>query len=441
MTTRLQPRILDHLAHGLYEPSPLQQIASDMRIEPEDMGEFQSAIDTLVDEGHITRQGGKLGLPSFPDEIIGKFKLNVRGFGFIIPETPYRDGDLFVPRGSTRDAISGDRVRAKVVHKAWRDKGGGGKSPYTGRILEVIERGQDHFVGTLIKDGQRWFVEPDGKSLYQKVLIHDPHAKNAKQGDKVIIELLHYPEDDYLAEGVITKVLGEAGKPDVETQAVIAAHGLRTDFPDATVEQARKVSREFDNDSQGPWEGREDLTNKFIFTIDPPDAKDFDDAISITYDEKSEEWTLGVHIADVANFITPGSALDVEAQARGNSVYLPRLVIPMLPEVLSNGVCSLQEGVPRFTKSAFITFDGQGNVISQRASRSVIKSRKRLTYLEAQALIDGDVKEARKQAKTDPDYEDELIDALKRSNTLARILEKRRQRDGMITLALPEVEL
>ena len=441
MSNRFSQRILDHLAHGLYEPAPVRRIADDMRIEPEDHAEFRAAIDELADAGRIAFADGRVQLPDFGDEITGRFKLNVRGFGFVVPDDPYRGGDLFVPRGSTRDAISGDRVRAKVRRQQWREKAQRGRSPYVGEILEVIERGQDHYVGTLLREGSRWFAEPDGKSLYGRVVIHDPGAKNAKEGDKVVIELVHYPEGDYLAEGVITKVLGEAGRPDVETQAVIVAHGLRTEFPDEAVNQARNASRSFEKDAKGPWPEREDLTSTFTFTIDPPDAKDFDDAISITHDKASDEWTLGVHIADVSHFIGPGSHLDREAEVRGNSVYLPRLVIPMLPEVLSNGVCSLQEGVNRFTKSAFITFDGKGDVVHQRASRTVIRSCKRLTYLEAQALIDGDIKDARKHAKTEPQYTDELKDALKRSNSLARILQQRRVRDGMITLNLPEVEL
>ncbi|MCH7603174.1 MAG: VacB/RNase II family 3'-5' exoribonuclease [Planctomycetes bacterium] len=441
MSLRFRHRILEHLSHSHYRPSSPKSIVRDMRVNQDDRGEFNATIAELVKEGGITVIDDLVRLPSYDDEVIGILRLNPRGFGFVVPDQPYREGDLFVPRGSTRDAISGDRVRARVVRQAWRAKAKPGRSPFTGKIIEVIERGRDHFVGTLIKQGRNWYVEPDGKSLYKKVVIRDPHAKNAKHGDKVVIELLHYPEDDYVAEGVITEVLGEAGRPDVETQAVIVAHGLRTDFPDEAVQQARVVSRNFEDEATGPWPEREDLTENFIFTIDPPDARDFDDAISIDYDEELEEWTLGVHIADVAYFIPPGSPLDVESEERGNSVYLPRLVIPMLPEVLSNGVCSLQEGVPRFTKSAFISFDKKGRVIGQRACRSVISSAKRLTYLEAQALIDGDKKEARKQAKTEPVYTDELIDALKRSYQLAKILEKRRLRDGMIVLNLPEVVL
>ncbi|MCI0675178.1 MAG: VacB/RNase II family 3'-5' exoribonuclease, partial [Phycisphaerales bacterium] len=350
--------------------------------------------------------------------------------------------------GSAGGAISGDRVRARVIRGrdgGRRDGGGsgggGGRSQFTGRVIEVIERGQEHFVGVLVKEGNRWMVEPDGRSLHEPVLIRDPQAKNAKPGDKVVIELLQYPEGDFVAEGVITKVLGEAGRPDVETQAVIEAHGLRTEFREVAVEQARGASRSFDGESKGPWPDREDLTGAFIFTIDPPDAKDFDDAISIRHDSTRNEWTLGVHIADVTHFVEHGSPLDEEGRARGNSVYLPRLVIPMLPETLSNGVCSLQEGVNRFTKSAFITFDREGNVVHQRLSSTVIRSAKRLTYLEAQALIDGNVNEARQHAKTKPEYSEELIETLRKADRLAKVLEQRRMRDGMIVLNLPEVDL
>ncbi len=442
MPLRYTQRILDHLAHALYQPSSASDIARDMRIESDERAAFRDSIAQLVEEGKISQdEGGFISLPNFGDEVVGWFRLNARGFGFVRPETPYRDGDLFIPRGSVRDAVSGDKVRAEVIHQAWRGKAHKSRSEYVGRILEVLERGQDNFVGVLVKRKNTWLVKPDGKSLHHPVVIRDPHVKNAREGDKVVIELVHYPEDDYHAEGVITKVLGEAGKPDVETQAVIAAHGLRTEFPEETQSEARDAARLFEQDGADPLPDREDLTDMFIFTIDPPDAKDFDDAISIAYDEKDDEWTLGVHIADVSTFVTRDSALNQEGHARGNSVYLPRLVIPMLPETLSNGVCSLQEGVPRWTKSAFITFDYKGRVITQRFASTIIQSNKRLTYLEAQALIDGNQTEARKHARTEPNYSDELINQLRLCDQLAKILQKRRRRDGMIVLNLPEVEL
>ncbi|MFM7052394.1 MAG: ribonuclease R family protein, partial [Planctomycetota bacterium] len=191
----------------------------------------------------------------------------------------------------------------------------------------------------------------------------------------------------------------------------------------------------------GAWGDREDLTGEFIYTIDPPDAKDFDDAISIKLDEVTGNYELGVHIADVAHFVTMGSALDEEAEARATSVYLPRYTVPMLPETLSNGVCSLQEGVARFTLSAFIMLDADGKVVGQRLSRSVIRSAKRLTYIEAQHLIDGRIDEARKHAKTGTDYSNQLLDALKLADRLAKTIRRRRQKDGMIHLDLPVVEL
>ncbi|MCH8822293.1 MAG: VacB/RNase II family 3'-5' exoribonuclease [Planctomycetes bacterium] len=442
MPLRFTNRIVGHLAHPNYRPSSAKAISRDLKVEAEDKALFLEAVDMLARDQRVDiGEDSLLRLPNYGDEIIGEFRLNVRGFGFVKPDKVYRHGDLFVPRGAVRDAISGDRVRATVVHETRRAKPGSGRSPYTGRIAEVLERGRDNFVGKLFEKAGQWFVEPDGKSLYEPVLIRDPHTKNANAGDKVVIEMLHYPDDQYTSEGVIVEVLGEAGKPDVETQAVIVAHGLRTEFDDDALNEARDAAKSLDAEAEKGWPNREDLTNTFIFTIDPPDAKDFDDAISIDFDQANNEWTLGVHIADVSHYVKRNKALDIEANKRGNSVYLPRLVIPMLPEILSNGVCSLQEDVLRLTKSVFITFDTRGKVVNQRLAATVIRSRKRLTYLEAQALIDDDIAEARKHARTDTDYTDELIDTLKQADSLARRLRKRRMRDGMIVLNLPDVEL
>jgi ribonuclease R len=441
MPLRFTRRILDHLAHAAYRPATAAEAAADLRVDREDQPLFSEAVEQLQGQGRLEiDREGRLRLPSFQEEVVGGFRLNARGFGFVVPDDPCREGDLFIPQGKTRDAISGDRVRARVIRQTWRGKARPGRSPFIGQIVEVIERGREHFTGVLFERGGAWFVEPSGKSLYEPVLIRDPHVKGAKAGDQVVIELLHYPTEHYVPEGVIVRVLGEAGRPDVETEAIIVAHGLRTEFPQAALDQAAAAARSFDGTVE-PGDQREDLTGTFTFTIDPPDAKDFDDAITISHDEESDQWTLGVHIADVAHFVRRGTALDEEARARGNSVYLPRLVIPMLPETLSNGVCSLQEGVPRFTKSAFVTLDHRGKVLFQRAAATIISSNKRLTYLEAQALIDGDLDTARKHTRASPDYSDELIQTLRQCDRLARILQKRRHRDGMIVLDLPEVEL
>lgn len=443
MPLRFTDRILSHVAHERYKPSTLKSLAEDLRITADDMPAFEETVKELEEQGRLRLgRDGVIRLPEYPDEVVGTFRLHPRGFGFIVTKQKFEDGDLFVPRGSSGDAISGDTVRAEV-HKRERRRGGSDDkhSPYTARIVEVIERGHDQFVGTLNKRGSNWFVEPDGRNLNEPILIRDPHAKNAKPGDKVVFELVHYPQDNYVPEGVITKVLGEAGRPDVETQAVIEAHDLHTEFSIEAHDEARTITTTFDRKGEKAWEGREDLRETFIFTIDPPDAKDFDDAISLEHDKSTGEWTLGVHIADVSTFVERGSALDREAYVRGNSVYLPRLVLPMLPETLSNGLCSLQEGVPRLTKSAFIRCDAKGHVLSQRLANTVIHSSKRLTYLEAQALIDGELETAKKHARTEPNYSDELIEHLRMADEFARVLRERRLRHGMIVLNLPEVDL
>ena len=446
MPLRFLQRIQDHLAYDNYRPAELGEVRRQMRVSDDDAEAFEQAVEMLAAEGKVEVGGdGRLRLPKFADEVEGRLKLNPRGFGFLVPDAPTREGDLYIPAGMTKDALNGDRVRVKVVRRGGAGGGmRGGKGAQdgpTGRVVEVVERGQQRFAGTLTKDGREWIVVPDGRSLRDPVVVRDPGAKGAKAGDKVVLELIRYPTDLDWAEGVIVEVLGEAGRPDVETRSVIEVHGLRTEFAEAPLDEAREATRRFDRESTGPWEDREDLTEALVFTIDPPDARDFDDAISIRHDDARGEWELGVHIADVSHWIKPGSALDLEARERGNSVYLPRLVIPMLPESLSNGICSLQEGVNRFCKSVFITFDRAGKPLSHRLSATVIRSRKRFTYIEAQGVIDGDLGRAREHARTDTAYDPDVVDALRLSARLATVLRERRRQDGMISLNLPEVDL
>ncbi len=463
MPSRYTKRLLDHLRHESYAPRTVEQLTEDLGID--DPGAFREAVGQLEEDGAVrVTGGGHVTLPSLGSmlqesegEVEGTFKKNPRGFGFVRLDTTAAEGDVFIPPDSTSDALTGDRVRVKVRKDKGRFGGGGGSGgpSYSGVIVEVLERKRAHFTGELMKRGQQWLVHPDGRELTSPVVVRDAEAKNAKAGDKVAFELTSYPVANELGEGVIVRVLGEAGKPDVETQAVIAAYGLPGEFPEECVEQAREASKQFDAEiaewkaaresrSGAAWKDRDglerrDLSDDFIITIDPPDAKDYDDAISIK--RTREGWELGVHIADVAHFIPPGSPLDEEAKERGNSVYLPRLVIPMLPEVLSNGICSLQERVPRFCKSAFMTYDKDGNIKAEGVGSTIIDSAKRLTYLEAQALIDGNPEEAKKHAKTEPNYTPQLMETLLEMDRLAKAIQGRRQRQGMISLELPEVVL
>ena len=451
MPSRFTGRILAHLAHASYRPITVAEIERQLRIDPDDHPAFEQAVAMLEGEERVELgNDDRLRLASYGDEMEGIIKVKSRGFAFVRPSHPTREGDLFIPPGDALDAISGDVVRCRVFRRAdsrFRGRGAAeaARRGVVGRVVEILERGRSTFAGTLKKRGRTFVIEPDGSDLRDAVLVRDPHAKNARAGDKVIFELVVHPDEHGLGEAAITEVLGEAGEPDVETRAVIAAFGLREGFDPLLLEEAREAAVGFERDvvdeSRCRDQDREDLRDRFIFTIDPPDARDFDDAISIEHHAEEDEWELGVHIADVAHFVRQEGEIDLEAARRGNTVYLPRHVIPMIPELLSNGVCSLQDGVPRFTKSAFIRLDHRGRVLSTRLARTIIRSRKRLTYLEAQALIDGDPREARKHARTDPVYEPDLLDALRRADRLARIIQKRRFSHGMLVLGLPEFEL
>jgi len=447
---KYKSRLLSHLKDERYEPKGIDAVAEELRID--DVDRFRGEVQSMrADKVVEVTPKGHLVLPSvaiLEGEMTGVFKGTSRGFGFVRPEGTFREGDIFIPPDAVEDALSGDVVRIGFERNRRREQRvNDGKPSYSGWVIEVLERKRSVFSGEIFKQGSRWLVEPDGSELSGAVIIRDAEAKNVKPGDKVVIEIVEYPKDNQLAMGVITRVLGEAGRPDVETEAVIAGYNLPGEFPDECVQQAREASREFDEQVER-WEkdgastlvNREDKTGELILTIDPPDAKDFDDAIGIKALDNGG-WELGVYIADVAHFIEPGSALDIEAAKRGNSVYLPRLVIPMLPEVLSNGICSLQEGVPRFVKAAYMRYDRNGNRVAEGVGQALIKSRKRMTYLEAQALIEGDTEEAKKHARTDTEYSDDVIEALQQMEALSKVIHGRRVRQGMISLDLPEVEL
>ena len=450
MTGRYRDRLVSHISHEGYEPKPIPLVAKELNIE--DVKEFAIAVRELSEEGVIDLdESGRIQLPFRPDEgeLIGQFRGTQSGVGFVIPAKVNHGSDIFIPPQYTNGALSGDTVKVYFERDQRREhRLGTLERQYQGEVIEIIARKRSSFAGEIEKRDGKWMVFPDGRELTDPVMIRDAESKNVKSGDKVVIEIIEYPENGRLAVGVVTRVLGAAGEPDVETQAVIAAYSLPSnEFPESCVQQAREATRRFEEEMDlyeregiGALDMRRDLTGEFITTIDPPDAKDYDDAISLKRLDNGG-WELGVHIADVAHYIDSGSALDVEAKDRGNSVYLPRLVIPMLPEVLSNGICSLQEGVERYAKTCVIRYDKMGNVQSRGVCQSLIKSSKRMTYLEAQALIDGDEEEARKHAKTDTPYTEQLIENVKDMERLAKLIRARRHKAGMIHLDLPEVEL
>jgi ribonuclease R len=451
MPLKYQKRLLAHLSHDTYKPTDAAALGRDLQIE--DQTEFEKALADMAEQGLIDiNPAGQVRLPSVGSmggEMVGSFRSHPKGFGFVQPDATIRERSVFIPPDETMDAMTGDRV-CITVRKDRKRTGGTDGPSFSGAVVEIIERARSSFVGEIERRGAQWLALPDGKVLTKPIVLRDAESKNVKPGDKVVFELVEYPSSGrygVLGEGVITKVLGEAGEPDAETQGVIAAYSLPpNEFPKACNDQAREINKQFEENVErferdGPktQPDRLDLTDEFIITIDPPDAKDYDDAISIKSVDNG--WEVSVHIADVGEFIEQNTPLDREALNRGNSCYLPRLVIPMLPELLSNGICSLQEGVTRFTKTAIMRYDRKGRITAEGVASTIIRSAKRLTYLEAQALIDGNAEEAKKHAKTDTPYTDQLITTLKQMNACAKAIQGRRQDQGMISLDLPDAEL
>ncbi len=440
MSKQLQERILSHVKSGGYRPKKRRHLAKELEMSgDENYPEFKDALRELVDAGHVAYGAGKtIVIPSSHeprDTFVGTYRQNKRGFGFVVPRDPTGKEDLFIAPGDQAGAITGDVVRAKITNKTWRE----GKPMWSGIVLEVVTRTNKRFVGSLAKEHHVWKVYPDGNTLTDAILTPDAASRHIKPGTKVVVELTVYPEEGEPAQGVITEVLGQAGEKDVDLKSVIVQFNLPGEFPAAVLQQAREAVDSFDPKSER--HRRLDLSDETIVTIDPNDAKDYDDAISLKQLDNGY-WELGVHIADVSHFVKEDTALDVEARERGNSSYFPGYVIPMLPEILSNGVCSLQEAVPRLCKSVFITYDDDAQPIKATYANTIIKSAKRLRYVEAQNILDkSPIIHHPEGERTVRDYPANVVDLLFQMNDLARRLQSRRRKQGQLVLDLPEVEL
>jgi len=415
--------IIKLLRHADYKPLKPSQLAKALNISQADYPQFKTAVEQLRQAGHIIA-GSKdlITLPPLAGTIIGTFRANAKGFGFVIPRDPMA-GDLFIPPDKTQGAMTGDTVAARVVKRGKRP----GQMRYSGKIVEILQRAQNQFVGTLLKNAQGWIVQPDGRGFAEPIAVSDVSAKRASKKDKVVVEIISYPSEKAIAFGVITEVLGKAGRYETEIQSIIRQFHLPDEFDGDCLNQSRQAAADFNPDE---IDSREDITDKVIITIDPADSKDFDDAISIEKDVNGNR-VLGVHIADVSYFVGPASPLDSEAKIRGNSVYLPGKTIPMLPEILSNGICSLQPDQKRFAKSVYITYDENGKVLNRRFANSLISSTQRLTYRQADKALNGRTK----------GIKPEVVELLKNAETLSRTIENRRIKDGMLHLDLPETEL
>jgi len=317
-----------------------------------------------------------------------------------------------------------------VIARGGKDRGGD-QQRRTGEIVEVVRRRTNRFVGTYRERSGLGLVLVDGGTFDSAILVGDAGAKDCRPGDKVVVEMVRFPSNTDDGEGVIVEVLGPRGKPGVDTQMIIYEFGLPGEFPEAVLEDSRRQAEAFNSGKDGGE--RTDFTRHTVVTIDPTKARDFDDAISLERLENGH-WLLGVHIADVSHFVRRGSELDREAFARGNSVYLPDRVIPMLPEIISNNLASLQPHRRRYTMSVLIEMTDKGVVIGAEWCRGIIKSAHRFCYEEIDDYLANPAPWADKL--TPPVFE--LVGNMHR---LAMTMRKRRMARGSIDLILPEVAI
>ena len=420
-------QILGHLDSPEYRPSKTSQVAKQLGVTKPQVAEFKAALQELIEAGLVRKQeNGILRRRTAKGLITGIIKRAAAGFGFLTPtDAPNdRSRDIYISKEDLRDAQSGDEVMIQLVASDRRD----GK--LRGLVVEILQRETHTFVGTYFEQSGGGFVRVDGTVFTDPISVGDPGAKGAKPQDKVVIEMLRFPSHSQVGEAVLTQVLGQRGQPGVDTLSIIHEFGLPDEFPEEVLAEARLQASTFDETN---LEGRLDLTGETIITIDPVDARDFDDAISL-HRSAEGHWHLGVHIADVSHFVPAGSALDQEAQKRSTSVYLPDRVIPMLPEILSNGLASLQQGHVRFTKSAIMEFSAEGIPIHTKFANSAIKVVQRFAYEQVMPIIE---KPDLHRDKVTP----VVNDLLQRMYEFAMLLRKRRFKRGALELSMPDVKI
>jgi ribonuclease R len=425
---RITEQILALLSRKDYRPLNKIEIARKLGVSGSARVAVRRTLRNLERAGEIARiRKDRYVLPAEADLVTGKLSVHPAGYGFLTSEKP-GESDVFIAAENVGTAMHGDRIVARISPEppAGRIKG-----RREGRVIRILERAHDTVVGTLQRSQNFYYVVPDDPRFVHDIYVRPVAAEEdqrsrtiATVGDKVVVRLADWQSRHVNPEGEIVEVLGPASAPGVDVLSIIRKYHLPTEFPSDVLEQAERIPESVDAQQ---ITGRKDLRNQFIVTIDPNDARDFDDAIHV---EKLPNggWQLGVHIADVAAYVEPGSALDREGRRRGNSVYLPDRVIPMLPERLSNGVCSLKPEVDRLTRSVFIQFDKRGVTKSARFARSVIRSAHRLTYKEAYAIL------------TSPPR-DRLGERLHLAWELAALLRRKRFEHGALDLDFPEVKV
>jgi ribonuclease R len=402
-----------------YQPLEEKALARRLRVPPEEAAAFTDFLISEEKVGHVMQVRHSLYVaPKRLGYSVGVLQMNERGFGFLVPSNP-SEPDFYVGAEDTGTAFHGDLVLARLKEQHGRQR----ENRLRGEVVKVLQRKRRQIVGTLRKTPLFYYVVPDETRIPHDVSVPPP-ADPATLGQKVVVEMKDWPDRRKPPEGLITEVLGLADAPGVDLLSIIRKHDLPTSFPEKVEQEAADIAAQI---PPGEMARREDFRGIFTLTIDPDDAKDFDDALSYRT-HPNGDFEVFIHIADVSHYVQIGSALDVEARSRGNSIYLVDRVIPMLPEKLSNGICSLQPQVDRLVKTAIVTLDKRGEIKGFRFAAGIIHSAKRFTYKEAFAQL-------RKPATTP------LAGHLHAFNDMAQVLRRRRFERGALDLDFPEVKV
>ena len=404
-----------------YVPMKEKELAAFMQVRPEEREELKTILNELLMEGRL--QISKRGKYSKGEEgggLVGTFISHPKGFGFV--EIEGRSEDLYIPESGVNGAFHQDQVQVELL------KGQGGRRQEA-RIVKILSHGLTKVVGTYQKSKSFGFVIPDLEKISTDIYIPAEGSKGAVTGHKVVVELTDYGDDKHKPEGRITEILGHVNDPGVDILSIVKGYDLPVEFEEKLLNQAERVGKPV---SEADMAGRRDLRSLQMVTIDGEDAKDLDDAVSLT--REGENYCLGVHIADVSNYVQENSALDREALNRGTSVYLVDRVIPMLPHTLSNGICSLNQGEDRLALSCLMKVNKKGEVVSYEIAETVICVDRRMSYTAVRKILEeGDLELIQ-------EYE-ELVPMFQDMQELAAILRKKRRQRGSIDFDFPESKI
>ena len=417
-------KVYSYINSKVYIPLKLDELKNVLCVPEEDNLEFENILTELIDEGKIFKtRKNRFDSTVRAGFIRGRLSCSSIGrFGFVTPEDSGED--IFITPSGLMGAYHNDTVLCVIDTKGHK----GAKAE--GHIVKIIKRGNEKLTGIIKKsDGLYYHISPDSMRIYASVRVPINQAQDAKIGDRVLAEIISYP-DDGVINAIVVKNLGKADDLKSYVEAIICEHSIKEEFEKETLIEAQNAPKRV---SQKEIANRLDLRDKLIITIDGEDARDFDDAISIEKID-NDMFMLGVHIADVTAYVLPDSALDKEAFKRGTSVYLADRVIPMLPVELSNGICSLNPHVNRLALSVFMKIDKNGNITFDGLKKTVIRSSERMTYDDVAALLENPDDRLLKK------YE-YLMPMLNDMNSLSKILEKRRMMRGSINFDFPEAKI